>query len=327
MKISTLLLGAALGALVLIPATGSAAPKKFLVINEIGAGGFYHSVIPTSDKVLQELADANKEVFTVDFLVNAAERPKEVRKPGALKPDATDAQKAAFEKATAAYPAEAAAIKPAKDKWDAAMKDTWKKLSVENLQKYDGVIVNNATGTMPFPDREGFLNWVKSGKAVIGLHSATDSFRNNAWPAYTEMWGGAQFKTHGAQLAVSCINVDPAHPANKAIGKTLEVSQEEIYQFNGYDPKAVHELLVLDKKPDVKDPAPGHYPVSWCREYGQGKLFYTSLGHREDIVNADPSIKDRKNAPEISKAYQAHLLGGIKWALGLEPGSATPQAK
>ena len=49
-----------------------------------------------------------------------------------------------------------------------------------------------------------------------------------------------------------------------------------------------------------------------------GRIFYTSLGHREDIWDTDPSLKDRKNSVEISKAYQAHVLGGIEWALGLK---------
>ena len=57
---------------------------------------------------------------------------------------------------------------------------------------------------------------------------------------------------------------------------------------------------------------------------GAGRVFYTSLGHREDLWNADPNLKDRKNPVEVSKQYQAHLLGGIKWALGLAGGSATP---
>ncbi|HTG43874.1 MAG TPA: family 16 glycoside hydrolase, partial [Verrucomicrobiae bacterium] len=35
------------------------------------------------------------------------------------------------------------------------------------------------------------------------------------------------------------------------------------------------------------------------------------LGHREDVW--------------LSEAYQKHILGGIKWALGLEKGEATPQ--
>jgi len=57
---------------------------------------------------------------------------------------------------------------------------------------------------------------------------------------------------------------------------------------------------------------------------GKGRVFYTSLGHREDLWSDDPNLPGRKNSPEISKQYQAHILGGIKWALGLADGSATP---
>ena len=53
------------------------------------------------------------------------------------------------------------------------------------------------------------------------------------------------------------------------------------------------------KRPD-KD-----YAVSWVRDFGQGRVFYTSLGH-EDAVWNDPKV-------------QEHMLGGIKWALGLVP--------
>jgi type 1 glutamine amidotransferase len=34
-------------------------------------------------------------------------------------------------------------------------------------------------------------------------------------------------------------------------------------------------------------------------------VFYTALGHREDIWSTDPLFK-------------AHVVGGIRWALGLE---------
>ena len=77
-----------------------------------------------------------------------------------------------------------------------------------------------------------------------------------------------------------------------------------------------YDLLILDKHPE--NGSPGHFPVSWCKTYGKGKVFYTSLGHREDIWDADPDLKDRKNSPDISKTYQAHVLGGIEWALGLK---------
>jgi hypothetical protein len=57
-------------------------------------------------------------------------------------------------------------------------------------------------------------------------------------------------------------------------------------------------------------------------------VFYTSLGHREDMWDADtPENFKRENSKEISAAYQKHILGGIQWALGLEKGDAKPQTK
>ena len=87
---------------------------------------------------------------------------------------------------------------------------------------------------------------------------------------------------------------------------------DEIYQFKNFDRSKVHGLLTLDKHPNNK--TPGDYPISWCKEYGQGRVFYTSLGHREDVW--DPNWSDRKNSKEVAEAYQKHILGGIKWALG-----------
>jgi hypothetical protein len=52
-------------------------------------------------------------------------------------------------------------------------------------------------------------------------------------------------------------------------------------------------------------------------------VFYTSLGHREDVW--DPKWQNRKNSPEVAEAYQKHILAGIKWALGLENMNAKPQ--
>jgi type 1 glutamine amidotransferase len=56
----------------------------------------------------------------------------------------------------------------------------------------------------------------------------------------------------------------------------------------------------------------GDYPQSWVREFGAGRSFYTSIGHRDDIWSSDP-------------VFRAHVVGGIRWALGLEEGDATPR--
>ena len=193
------------------------------------------------------------------------------------------------------------------------MKAALQKLSPKSLADYDGVVFASTTGNLPLPDPQGFLDWIKAGHAFIGIHAASDTFHN--WPAFIDMLGG-EFDRHGAQVSVDCLNQDPANPACAALPKTWTITQEEVYQFKNYDPAKVHDLLILDKHPETR--APGHYAVAWCKPYGTGRVFYTSLGHREDIVDANPNLARRVNSIEISKAYQAHILGGIEWALGLK---------
>jgi len=195
------------------------------------------------------------------------------------------------------------------------------KLSPENLKKYDGVIFSNTTGDLPLPDREGFLAWIKSGKGFIGIHAATDTYAG--FPPYLDMIG-AQFLTHKEQVSVDCINQDPKHAACKMLGPTFTVF-DEIYLVKNFDRTKVHGLLTLDKHPN--DKTPGDYPIAWCKAYGSGKVFYTSLGHREDVWDDNPGLQGRKNAPEVAQAYQKHLISGIRWTLGLEAGESAPQVQ
>jgi type 1 glutamine amidotransferase len=272
-------------------ATLQAAPKKLLVVTT--TTGFRHSSIPTAEKILSQLAQTSGE-FTVEFVEQPPGHPA-VGFPPKLKPDASDADKAA------------------EAKWNAALSAVLQKLSPENLKNYDGVIFASTTGDLPIPDKQGFLDWIKAGHAFIGIHAAADTF--HGWPGYAEMLGG-EFKHHGPQVSVDCLNQDPENPATARLPAVWTISQEEIYQFKNYDATKVHELLIMNRHPETG--SAGHFPVAWCKPYGDGRVFYTSLGHREDIWDADPAIPDRRNDPAISQAYQQHLLGGIEWALGLK---------
>jgi type 1 glutamine amidotransferase len=202
--------------------------------------------------------------------------------------------------------------------------DMAQKMTLDALKNYDGVIFANTTGDLPLPDEQGFLDWIKSGHSFIGMHSATDTFRGHTPPdPYVEMLGG-EFKEHHAQAEVNCIVQDPSHPACRNLGKTFHL-KDEIYLLKNFDRAKVHGLLYLDKHPN--DHTPGDYPIAWCKLYGKGRVFYTSLGHREDVWDPNtPETFKRENPKEVSEAYQQHILGGIKWALGLEKGDATASA-
>lgn len=285
------ILALVIGGLLATSHTVQAAPKKVLVVST--TTGFRHSSIETGEAVIEKLAKDTGE-FAVEFArvnPNADEFKGTNGRPDTVKLNA------------------------------AITKVLAEKMSPAALTNYDGIIFCNTTGDLPLPDREAFVNWVKSGKGFIGMHAAGDTF--HGFPAYIEMIGG-EFRTHGPQVSVDAINQDSQCEACRHLPANWQV-YDEIYQFKNFDRAKVHGLLTLDKHPNNK--TPGDYPVAWIKEYGQGRVFYTSLGHREDVW--DPDWKDRNgsrmNPPEVGKAYQQHILGGIRWALGLVPGDARPQ--
>lgn len=267
------------------PPAAAVKPKHVLVVTT--TVGFRHSSIPTAEETIAELA-RQSGAFTVEF---ARVEPADPQFQG---PDG----------------------KPDKAKVNAAIKQVLaEKMSAEALRRYDGVIFANTTGDLPLPDPQGFLDWIKTGKAFIGMHSATDTFPG--FPAYTDMIGG-HFAYHREQVLAELRNEDPSCPSCQHLGATWGVF-DEIYILKNFERAKVHGLLRLDHHPNTK--VPGDYPVAWRRDYGQGRVFYTSLGHREDVWSADWKDKNgtRKNPPEVARQYQQHILGGIRWALRLEP--------
>jgi len=184
-------------------------------------------------------------------------------------------------------------------------------MTTEVLKKYDGVIFANTTGNLGIPDLRAFLDWLKAGKGFIGMHSATDTYHPDSVGGdrgYVEMIG-AEFKTHDKQCEIEARNNDLKNPATKHLGASWKIL-DEIYLFKENTRPTTHVLLSTSSAPCVDNPQSGDYMVAWCHDYGKGRVFYTSLGHREDVWE--------------NPVYQEHILGGIKWVLRLTKGNAKP---
>jgi uncharacterized protein len=295
-------------------------PKKVLVVTV--TTGFRHSSIPVAEKIIEQLAKESGK-FTVEF-VRQPEGPKAPTRP---RPGTKGADDPAHQAALEKFARDEAAFNSA---WLPKVSAALAKLSAASLKNYDAVLFASTTGDdLPLPDRQAFVDWVASGKGFVGVHAATDTLKTFA--PYVSMIGGA-FRTHGPQVTVECIIQDSAHVACKHLPSRWTV-YDEIYQLKDFERANVHGLVSLDKlmltqkDKDAKKATPGDYPIAWSKMHGKGRVFYTSLGHREDMW--DPAYKDkdgsRMNSPEVAKQFQQHLLGGILWALNLAPGSAKPQ--
>jgi len=178
-------------------------------------------------------------------------------------------------------------------------------VSREGLKPYDAVVFYT-TGELPMSDEQkaALIDFVKSGKGFVGIHSATDTFYN--WAEYGEMIGG-YFDGHPWHQEVAIRVEDPRHPATRHLGASFKIA-DEIYQFKNFSRERVRVLMSLDPgsvdltKPGVRR-ADKDFALAWQRDFGRGRVFYTALGHRPEVWR--------------DERYQRHLVEGLRWAMGL----------
>jgi len=221
----------------------------------------------------------------------------------------------------------------AKNGWEFTFSKDGSKFSPDYLNQFDAVFFYTtgdlcSEGTDKNPPmtpagKQALFDYVRGGKGFIGTHAAADTFHTaneskkgpdryanhgtNADP-YACFLGG-EFIIHGAQQVATNKVIDPKFPGFENVGDRFAF-QEEWYSLKDFSPDD-HVLTVMDapimKGPMYDRPA---YPNTWARSEGKGRVWYTALGHREDVWT--------------NPTFQQILVGGIKWALGDVPADVTP---
>lgn len=164
-------------------------------------------------------------------------------------------------------------------------------ISARNLDSYDALVLYTTGADPQGADVGAIIEFVRGGKALIGIHNAADSFTTN--PDYVALIGG-KFRTHPAQMDIAVEFVDTQHPITQGLsGFTVF---DELYLFADYTPERVH-LLAQTRSYDDNGPV----PVCWTREEGAGRVFYLSLGHNPTTL-ADP-------------CWRELFQRGVQWAL------------
>lgn len=176
------------------------------------------------------------------------------------------------------------------------------------------VLVFSTTGALPIDSATwaAIVAWVESGRGgFVGIHSAADTALDfeggqDAWVAFL----GGRFDGHpwtqGTEIRLS--NIEPAHPL-ASMWPDGAAYAEEIYQYVGFDPDGVRVLQTLDMAAGpLRRPYP--VPVTWIRQVGQGRLFYTNLGHT-------PSTWD-------DPRFRSQIVQAVRWTGGEIDAPASP---
>lgn len=209
--------------------------------------------------------------------------------------------------------------------WEFTFSKDGSKFSPDYLKQFDAVFFYTTgnlleEGTDKHPPmtaagKQALFDYVKSGRGFIGTHSASDTFHTDneskKGPERYKNHGdkcddyvkflGAEFIKHGAQQIATNTVTNPKFPGFEKIGPSYAL-HEEWYSLKDFNPD-IHVLSVMDspamKGVEYERPP---FPTTWARKEGAGRVWYTAMGHREDVWT--------------NPTFQQILVGGIKWALG-----------
>ncbi|MCC5025238.1 MAG: ThuA domain-containing protein [Candidatus Synoicihabitans palmerolidicus] len=208
--------------------------------------------------------------------------------------------------------------------------------SPDYLAQFDGVFFYTSgnlemVGTdqnppMSADGKQALLSWIAQGGGFMAVHAGSDCFhtyeRFNGNPPssgarphryayngqasdpYIKMWGG-EFINHGAQQVATVEVVDPKFPGMAELGEAFSV-KEEWYSRKEFSP--INHVLFVMKTAGMEGEvyARPDYPLAWAKSYGEGRVDFNAMGHRD------------------SSAYQSMLVGAMKWAGAREPADITP---
>jgi type 1 glutamine amidotransferase len=179
--------------------------------------------------------------------------------------------------------------------------------TTSNLAQYAAVLFLNTTGdVLNASQQTAFESYIGGGKGFVGVHAAADTEYD--WPFYGNLVG-AYFLQHPAIQPARVVIEDRAHAATAHLGPDW-TRTDEWYSFRANPRSSVHVLASLDES-SYSGGGMGDHPITWCKNAGGGRSFYTGFGHTVESY-ADSAVR-------------GVLLGGIRWAAGRTKADCRPE--
>jgi type 1 glutamine amidotransferase len=183
--------------------------------------------------------------------------------------------------------------------------------TAENLKRYQVVVFLSTSGDiLDEAQQTAFRSYLTNGGGLAGVHAAVAGkvATEGTWPWYGETFC-TEFDNHQA-IEQATVRVENRTNASTAHLPAKWVRTDEWYNFTTSPRGKVQVLASLDEKSFHGGTMGADHPVAWCRKVGQGRFWYTALGHTE--------------ASYTEPHFLQHLLGGIQIAAGVKPAGFAP---
>lgn len=163
----------------------------------------------------------------------------------------------------------------------------------ESLAEFDAVFLNNTVGNQ-FDDpqlRKNLVEFVYGGGGLMGVHGTTVAFwrwgqgGGEDWPEFGRMLGGRGAAHREAQEHVHMKVDSPGHPLLAPFPEDGFDLRDEFFRVSGpYSRERVRILFSIDtEKTDLSgkphEREDQDYAMAWVRNYGRGRVFYSTIGH------------------------------------------------
>ncbi|MCF6285353.1 MAG: ThuA domain-containing protein, partial [Candidatus Hydrogenedentes bacterium] len=193
-------------------------------------------------------------------------------------------------------------------------------LDADALEPYDVLVDNYAA----YPDMTGrqwgktaedaIVEFVRQGKGMVLFHAAVASFLD--WPEFLEMagcsWG--EDSAHGRRHEYNVDIVDHDHPITHGL-HSFATSRDELYHRLDMHPPI--QLLARSYSMASAKGSGRYEPMVLTTDIGQGRCFYTAMGHDVEAMEG--------------AGFQAVMLRATEWAatgaVNMPPPDALPARK
>ncbi len=152
-------------------------------------------------------------------------------------------------------------------------------LETEYMRSLSLVVPIWTMGQISGEQEKGLLEAVKSGVGLGGWHGGTcDSFRNNT--GYQWMTGG-QWVAHPGNIMDYTVDItDHDHEITRDLSD-FQMHSEQYYMHTDPGNKVLATTTFAGDQEGAHWIAGTVMPVIWTRQWGAGRVFYSSLGHQD----------------------------------------------